>query len=366
MHARRSLLVALGACLLIATTTAAAAPAGGTPSDQRRLELERVIRGWIAPKSVVATGAGDVFAQNSIWAHTITVYGRRGGLLATIPDRIRLSRFGFERWDRPVRGGPVEAAVSPDRRFVYVTQRSMYGPGFPRPAPIEGECTPEDGYDRSFVYRIDRRSKRITAVYRVGVLPKFLAVTPDGKRLVVANWCSHDVSVVDLAKGREIRRIPVGPYPRGIAITPDGSTAWIAVMGTDDLARIDLDTWRVRRLRDVGWNPRHLVIDGPGRFLYVTLDWKDEVARIDLATNRVVKRRHTGAEPRSMAIAPDGRSLYVGNYEDDTVVKLRARDLRILQRVRTPGDPIGITFEPTRNTVWVASYQGSIRIYRDR
>lgn len=355
-----------------ALAIAAGAPAGSdpapafVPSDERRLRLVRVIGGAISPKSVVATGTGEVWAQNSVFRHTVTVYGPRGHLRETISDRIRLSRYGWGRWDEPVQGGPVEAAASPDGERVYVSQRSMHGPGFPHPASLSTECHPSDRIDRSFVYRVDRSSRRTTAAYRVGKLPKFLAVTPDERLLLVANWCSYDVSVVDLAAGREVRRIELGPYPRGIAITPDGRTAWVAVMGTDDLARIDLRAWRVRWTRDVGWNPRHLVIDAAGRYLYVTLDWKDEVAKIDLETRRVVRRVHTGAEPRSMAIAPDGRSLYVGNYEDDTLVKLRARDLRILQRLSVPGDPIGVTYEPVGDTLWVSSYQGAIRVYRDR
>ena len=351
---------------------AAGAPTGSrstpaaVPSAERRHRLVRVIGGAISPKSVVATGTGEVWAQNSVFRHTVTVYGARGYLRETISDRIRLSHFGWGQWDEPVRGGPVEAAASPDGERVYVSQRSMHGPGFPHPASLSTVCHPSDRIDRSFVYRIDRSSRRTTAAYRVGKLPKFLAVTPDEQLLLVANWCSYDVSVVDLAAGREVRRIKLGPYPRGIAITPDGRTAWVAVMGTDDLAQIDLVTWQVRWLRNVGWNPRHLVIDAAGRFLYVTLDWKDEVAKIDLATRTVVRRVHTGAEPRSMAIAPDGRSLYVGNYEDDTLVKLRARDLRILQRLSVPGDPIGVTYEPVGDTVWVSSYQGAIRVYVDR
>jgi YVTN family beta-propeller protein len=348
-----------------ATSLAAASPAE-RPSHERRLELVRVIGGSISPKSVVATGTGEVWAQNEIFRHTMTVYGPKGSLLATISDRVRLSRFGFARWDEPVRGGPVEAAISPDQRTMYVSQRAMYGPGFPRPAPMDPTCHPSDGYDRSFVYAIDRTTRRIKDVYRVGSTPKFLAVTPDGATLLVANWCSYDLSVVDLTTGQETRRIKLGPYPRGIVVTPDGREAWIAVMGSPDLARLDLATWKVRWMRDVGWNPRHLVLDPAGRFLYVTLDWKDEVAKIDLTTRKVVRRVHTGAEPRSMAIADDGRSLYVGNYEDDTLVKLRARDLRILQRVSVPGDPIGVAYEPTTDSVWVSSYQGTIRIFRDR
>src|SRR6187200_409135 len=94
------LLVALATLLGVAPTSASAA----TPSNERRLHLRRVIGGAIAPKSVVATGTGEVWAQNEVYRHTVTVYGPRGSLLATIPDRIRLSRWGYPRWDEPVRG----------------------------------------------------------------------------------------------------------------------------------------------------------------------------------------------------------------------------------------------------------------------
>ena len=50
-----------------------------------------------------------------------------------------------------VHGGPVEAAVSADRKSVYVSNYSMYGPGFSRPGDDVGS---PGQYDRSFVYRI--------------------------------------------------------------------------------------------------------------------------------------------------------------------------------------------------------------------
>ena len=65
-------------------------------------------------------------------------------------------------------------------------------------------------------------------------------MTPDGRLLLISNWCSYDVSVVDLASDREIRRIKVGKYPRGIAITPDSRTAYVAMLGGTRIAKIDL------------------------------------------------------------------------------------------------------------------------------
>ncbi|TMQ67841.1 MAG: hypothetical protein E6K80_14890 [Candidatus Eisenbacteria bacterium] len=45
-----------------------------------------------------------------------------------------------------------------------------------------------------------------------------MALSPDGRLLYVANGPSNDVSVVDVAARREIRRIPVGQGPWGVAV----------------------------------------------------------------------------------------------------------------------------------------------------
>jgi YVTN family beta-propeller protein len=45
-------------------------------------------------------------------------------------------------------------------------------------------------------------------------------LSPDGKFLFSANGPSNDVSVVDLAQGREIARIKAGQSPWGVTIVP--------------------------------------------------------------------------------------------------------------------------------------------------
>src|SRR3712207_4851049 len=164
------------------------------PSERRLVEVRR-IGGDISPKSVTATGKGLVFAQNMMYRHTVTVYDRDFRLVATISDKVRLSDFGHDR-KGTYRGAPVEAAATPDGRFVYVSNYSMYGDGFREGSDT---CSPRDGYPDSYVYRIDTATLRIDQVIEVGAVPKFLAVTPDGATLLVTNWCSYDLSVVDTA-----------------------------------------------------------------------------------------------------------------------------------------------------------------------
>jgi YVTN family beta-propeller protein len=347
-----------------APTTTTRPPA--RPSPQRRMRLAKTISGNISPKSVVASGGGRFIAQNMMYRHSITVYDRSYQLVKTISDRVDLGALGGPAAGGRVRGAPVEAAFSPDARYAYVSNYSMYGPGYAREG--SDSCSPGSPIDRSFVYRVDMGRLAVDRVGRVGQVPKYVATTPDGRLVLVTNWCSYDLSVLSPRTLKEVRRVRLGTYPRGIAVDPRSRTAYVAVMGSTRIAVVDLRSFAVRWIEGVGSGPRHLVIDPAGRWLYVTLNGEGRVAKLDLGTRRVVARVATGAAPRSMTIAEDGRSLYVVNYESGTVSKLRTSDLRVLQVVRTNRHPIGITFDLHGGAghVWVACYTGTIMVFKDR
>jgi YVTN family beta-propeller protein len=195
-----------------------------------------------------------------IYAHTVSIFGRDGELLKTIPDSVQLSDFGYPQYPGSVKGGPVEAAFSPDGKDAYVSNYSMYGPGFAHPG--DDVCSPASHFDNSFVYRIDVAGLIIDKVIPVGAVPKYLAVTPDNRYLLVSNWCSYDMSVIDTSTETEVKRIPLGPYPRGIALDPGSRIAYVAVMGSRDVAKInladffvDLDPQRRWRTPPLGHRP---------------------------------------------------------------------------------------------------------------
>jgi DNA-binding beta-propeller fold protein YncE len=197
----------------------------------------------------------------------------------------------------------------------------------------------------------------------VGAVPKVVAATPDGRFVLVSNWCTWDLSVISTRAGREVRRIPMGEYPRGIAVSPHGDAAYIALMGEWSLVRVDLETWETSTI-PIGAGPRALEIDPSGRRIYVTLNAESRVARLNLNTGRV-KKVSTGTLPRSLAIADDAKAIYVVNYESGTVSKLRTPDLEVLQTVDACYHPIGITYDAPTRRVWVACYGGSILVFDD-
>ena len=283
----------------------------GPPSAERELTRVTRITGALTPKSVVASSTGHVVAQNMIYTHTVSVYDRDHELVKTIKDRITPADFGHDRFTKPVQGGPVEAAFSPDGKHLWVSNYSMYGPGFAHPG--DDVCSPSSGVDRSFLYRVDTSSWKVDGVVRVGAVPKFVEATPDGRTVLVTNWCTWDLSVVDTATLKETARVKLGGrYPRGIAVSPDSSTAYVAIMGGTTILRVDLagilagkdDDEVLEKLSTPGGGPRHLNLSPDGKYLYVTLNNDGRVAKVDARTGKVLRKATTGRAPQVVGAEP--------------------------------------------------------------
>ncbi|MBF2028010.1 MAG: YncE family protein [Oscillatoriales cyanobacterium C42_A2020_001] len=327
------------------------------------MELVKTITGNISPKSVVHSGKGLFFAQNMMYNHTITVYDRQANLVKTISDQVKLADSGYPQYPGTQNGAPVEAAFSPDGAIAWVSNYQMYGAGFSSSA--DDDCSPAQNHDPSFLYRISTKTLNIERAIQVGAVPKYVATTPNSQYVLASNWCSWDVSIIDAAQNKEIRRIQVGPYPRGIAIAPQSQMAYVAVMGSYDIATINLKNFSVDWIRNVGHSPRHLNIDPAGKYLYATLNGEGQIAKIDLASNSVLSKVPTGSAPRSMTISGDGQFLYVVNYDSDTVSKVRTSDMQVVQSLSVSAGPIGITYDDELNQVWVACYTGNIHVLQD-
>lgn len=327
------------------------------------LELKKRIRGDIAPKSIVHSGNGLFFAQNMMYRHTITVYNRDFDLVATISDKIQGNLLSQAAHETEYRGAPVEATFSHDGKYAWVTNYLMTGPGFDNPG--NDSCYGSGNFDISYVYRINTETMMVDRAIAVGSVPKYIAASPDNKWLVVSNWCSGDVSVVDTDRGEQVKRIRVGRYPRGIVVDSSSTTAYVAVMGSYDIALIDLKSFSVSWVKGVGRSPRHVALDPAGRYLYASLNAENRIAKIDILDRRVVQKVQSGDTPRSIVLSDDGQFLYVVNYESNTLSKVDCSTMAVVETVKTDHHPIGITYDGQSRQVWVSCYSGTILVYQD-
>lgn len=297
-----------------------------------------------------------------MYRHTVTIYDKNGNLLAKIPDRIDLKAFGFAEYSGDTYlGGPVEAAFSNKGKTLWVSNYNMIGEGFDNPG-CDG-CNGK-GYDPGFVYKINTTTFQIEKVIKVGAVPKYLAISRDEQVMVVSNWSSGDVSIIDLVTETEIKKVDVGAHPRGVAISSDSKVAYVTVMGSTKIASIDLQTYAVSYIEQIGKSPRHVVLSANDSLLYVSLNSGNCLVKYDLKSGEK-QSCTTNAGPRSMVLSPDQHYLYVVNYFANTFSKINTDSMKVMEVVATGHHPIGITVNWEDAEVWVACYEGKIEIFKD-
>ena len=71
--------------------------------------------------------------------------------------------------------------------------------------------------------------------------PMGVVVSPDAKRVYVANGRGGTVSVIDAATNAVVSTIPVGQRPWGIALTPDGKKLYTANGPSNDVSVVDTE-----------------------------------------------------------------------------------------------------------------------------
>jgi len=320
------------------------------------------IKGGISPKSVVSSGTGLFAAQNMMYRHTVTIYNEKGDLLQKIPDAVNLEKFGFSQYTgEKYRGGPVEAAFTSDGKYLWVSNYSMVGEGFDHEG-CDG-CI-GDNYDNSFLYKINTQTFEIENVVEVGAVPKFIKISADDQLLIVSNWTSSDISVVDLKTEQEIQRVKVGPHPRGVEITKDNKTAFVTIMGSSKIAVVDLQSYEVDYIKNIGAAPRHLLLSQSDSVLYVSLNSSNKIVKYQLYNDEKFVCK-TPSGPRSMCLDETSHSLYCVNYFDHSFSKINTQSMELEATVATADKPIGICGNWRESEIWVACYSGKIEIFKD-
>jgi YVTN family beta-propeller protein len=359
----RTVKIAAGISIFALITSAAISPAPASDFAESKMKLVKTFTGSLTPKSVAASQTGLVSAHNMMYSHSVSIFDSESlELVKNVKDTVDFASLGVSGFSGLHKGSPVEGAYSPDGKYLYFTNYAMYGKGFTK----EGtdKCSPADGYDKSYLSRLDLETLKIDAAYAVGSVPKVVKVTPDNKYILVSNWCSYTLSVISVEKEKVIKTIKIGRYPRGIAISADSTYAYVVEMGGSNIHRIDLTDFS-KTLIPIGVNPRAVELSPDNKTLYATLNVSGRVISWNLEANKAIKSVKTGATARSLAISGDGSALFVVNYTSGTVTKLRSSDLSKVQRIKVCKEPIGITYDNETNRTWVACYEGSVKVFQN-
>ncbi len=189
---------------------------------------------------------------------------------------------------------------------------------------------------------IDLDTGREAARVEVGRAPHELAVSPDGRTVLVGEYGPESdhgrtVAILDLASATVVGRIDVGPdsRPHSIAFLPDGSRAVVTLQNLDTLAVLDLQSRTVARTIPTGGRESHMVRLSPdARRAYVTSRLGEgTLSIIDLEGDSPTRVLETGAGAEGLAVTPDGREVWVLDREAGTITIVDASRGVVVERV---------------------------------
>ncbi len=176
---------------------------------------------------------------------------------------------------------------------------------------------------------IDRATRTEIGRLPLGREPHHIAVTPDGKEVLLASTVTNDLVALDTRTGepRRIVRDIVDPYQLGFS--PDGK--WFVTVA-NRLDHIDIyrgaDFKLVSRIF-VDSVPSHLAFDAESKAVFVTLQKSNRVVAYDLETQAIKWNVEVGKTPAGLVMLPDNRRLLVALTGEDGVQVLDPKDGKI-------------------------------------
>ncbi len=146
------------------------------------------------------------------------------------------------------RGGMV--VIDADSGMLVRTDADGVGQAELALSPGAAQLVVDAAHDRVFVS--DRSADRIVVVgladggltkvdsFSTKAEPFGLALTPDGKTLLVTTVADRNLTAFEVGTGMPRWNLELGPEPRGVAISPQGHEAMVTFLTTGAVARVDL------------------------------------------------------------------------------------------------------------------------------
>jgi YVTN family beta-propeller protein len=185
-----------------------------------------------------------------------------------------------------------------------------------------------------------------------------------GGTLIVLNKSDATASFIDPGSGETWLQLPTGVGPHEVAVSPDGKTAVVAdygaQIGGNTLTVIDLTSGTVRSTVDLEANerPHGIQFVGGNSQVIVTIETRNRLLLVDLEKGRVLKSIDTEAPGTHMLVAaPDGKRAYTANIAGGSVSVIDLEQGKLLKIIETGAQCEGIDISPDGKEVWTSNRQ---------
>lgn len=220
---------------------------------------------------------------------------------------------------------------------------------------------------------IDLESGEVVATLPTDNGPHEVAVSPDGRIALVANYghrgsSGQSLTVIDIPAAEVIKTIDLGVYerPHGVEWL-DNRRAAVTVEANRALVVVDVDEGAV--IQEIGTDQEisHMVALDPERQrAYVANIGSGSVTVLDLQKGERTRNIATGEGAEGVAVSASGKHVWVTNRDADTITILDADSLEKVREIPSKSFPIRATATPTGQVLVTRARSGDMAIYDTR
>jgi YVTN family beta-propeller protein len=157
----------------------------------------------------------------------------------------------------------------------------------------------------------------------------------------VVNSRSASVSLIDMTKLVELRRIPVLREPHHLVLSPDGRYLLVGDTGGNEMFFLDPNTGAIERRLPIA-DPYQLGFSPNGKWLVVNGLARDQVDVYDAATMKLVKRFPIASMPSHLAFSPNSATVYVSLQGSNRLAAIDLTRLAVIWDVPVGSTPAGV------------------------
>ncbi len=182
-----------------------------------------------------------------------------------------------------------------------------------------------------------------------------IAIDAQGQTLFAVNPEADSVSIVSVSEHRLEHEVLLadsrpsvdpqsGDYtprimPRALALSPDGQTLYVTGERSGRLYAVDVADSSVARSVNVGSEPVGVLASADGDAVYVACSQDGTVARVDAKSFQVTESVAVGQKPWALALAPDTGHLLVSHLLSGEVSVLVPDSMKVLETWQVPDRP---------------------------
>ncbi|MCB0280567.1 MAG: YncE family protein, partial [Calditrichaeota bacterium] len=189
----------------------------------------------------------------------------------------------------------------------------------------------------------------------VGDSPHEVVVSEDGKTAFVANYgaqmAGHTLSVIDLEKRIELRRVELLPLMRPHGIQVIGKRVYFSAESNRAFASYDPEADKIDFIMGTGQTASHMIVGNANETRFYTANIaSNTITAFEFnsrppAQNRIFQIT-VGNQPEAIDLSPDGKEVWIGLNVDKTIQIIDTDQKTVSATIDLGERPYRVRFSP--------------------